>query len=138
MKTRDRRHGSQNATHLHANQGAPMGQAQMNAIIDAHLRLHRHVEAMNRTWLESIQSAKDEEIELGRALRDCPSQSEAVSRCNAWLAVRAASFVADANRMSAMWMELLMDIMPSLGLTRPIAREIDVQAKSRNPMDKPL
>ena len=88
MTVKNSQHDPRGAKYRRMNRDAPLGQAEMNTIIDAHYRLQKRIETMNRAWLESMREAWNEEIELSRRLRDCSGPPKVVGRCDAWLATR--------------------------------------------------
>jgi hypothetical protein len=90
-----------------------MSHDQMNAMIDVHLRLQKHIETVNRSWMEMMQKAREEEFVLARELTGCSNPTDAARLCDRWLTSRAARFVADMNRMSTMWVDFLLEAIPA-------------------------
>jgi hypothetical protein len=87
-----------------------IGQAQLNALITANLRLAKEIERGYRTWWESAQRAHDADKELGSKLLQCSDPTQAVALYNEWVMNQAARFMEDAKGFSKVWLDFCTSI----------------------------
>jgi len=77
----------------------------MFALTEAHLRLFKQIELVNRVWLDRIEATRQSEMELGARLLKCADPGDAVALCQEWMSTRVADFVADNQRIATLWLE---------------------------------
>jgi hypothetical protein len=79
--------------------------ATMTALTKVHLRLFKHIELVNRIWLDSVDAARKSEMELGARLLKCTDTGDALVICQEWMSRRVINFVADNHRITKLWLD---------------------------------
>jgi hypothetical protein len=85
------------------------GQRHLALMADAHIRLFKQIEDVNDAWSESIRRTKDAEAEFARRLADCDDAAKAVELSTDWLTSRAATFLAESQRFTGLWLTFYSD-----------------------------
>jgi hypothetical protein len=82
----------------------------MTALTKSHLRLFKQIELVNRVWLDSVEAARQSEMELGRRLLERTDPTDAVTVCREWTSRRVVNFVADNHRITKLWLDFAQEI----------------------------
>ena len=64
-------------------------------------------QAINRTWLERLDEARQVESEFGAKLMKAKAPSEAVAICNAWMAKRVELLAQEQREFGTAWADIV-------------------------------
>ena len=81
-----------------------MGPRQMALMAEVHLKLFRQIEQINHTWAESIKRTHEAEAAFAQRVVNCNDPAKAGELCAEWLTSRAATFLAESQRFTDMWL----------------------------------
>jgi hypothetical protein len=90
-----------------------LAQASSDAMIDAHLRLYRQIEAINRKWFDRLSETRDSEVALGNNLRNCADPAQAGALCREWVVSRGAIMASDMESFGKLWLDFCSQAISS-------------------------
>ena len=109
--------GNSGTLRSHLGHSLHLAHSSSDALIEAHLRLYRQIETVNRKWFDRLGETRDSEVALGKALLQCPNPVEAAALCREWIMRQGTILAADMQDSSKLWLDFCSGIA-AVGVTR--------------------